>query len=508
MRTPDTTPPDARDAFFDVSDLEKGAGGRAGRASILVLAMSLLKVVLHLGSTVILARLVPPAEYGIAALALPVAIIVSNMAQFGLAQPIVQMKVVTHALVSTLFWVNLALGVFFGTLMVAFSGLAARYYNTPEVGPVFMVLGISVLFSSILTQYIAMLRRRMQIKLLEYGMLVSFALSLVIAVIAAFFGASYWAIVLQQTLQPVLNVLIYAVYLRWVPSSLLKTDLRTARGALNFGGNIAIANLLQQIGQALPVILIGRHYTPFEAGLYQRSNTMARLIPARAVTPLASVFVSTLSRLQHDGPAFRAMFQRMLMNMNLILMPLGVLAFTTSDILVPLALGPDWAPTAPVLAWLCLLLLQNSFDQGVTWALNACGASRQIRTTGVIGLILVIAVLAVVGFDRPVVVLAATLMLANQFIRLPINAVLALRHTHVDMKTILRGYVLDLAVAGGAIGLVLLLRHEMAAAAPWVQLGAACLLVAILYAIRIVVDPEIRRDVVRVLGTLGHLGKN
>ncbi len=495
---------DPRDAFFDVSGLAEGAGRRAGRASILVLAMAAAKLALQLASTVLLSRLVPPAEFGIASLALPVAILVSNMSQFGLSQPIVQMKTVTHGLVSTLFWVNLALGLAFGGLMAGLSGVAARFYHTPEVAPVFAALGISVLFSSVLTQYIAMLRRRLQVRVLEYGALAAFALSTAIALGAALLGASYWAVVLLQILQPVLSVAIYAAAIRWVPSPPWKADLRAARGALGFGGNVAAANLLQQVSAALPVMLIGRHYSPFETGLYQRSNTLAQLIPARAVSPLASVFVSTLARLQEDGPAFRAMFCRMLRNINLIVMPAGVMGIVTSDLMVPFVLGEDWAPAAPVLAWICVGLLQTSVDQALNWSVSATGASRQIRNFGLIHLAVTGAVLLAAGFERPVEVLAAAIALGHLLLRIPAVIAIALRHTHLDFAAIARGYLIDLAASGAAIAAAFALRAAIADSSGWLQFCASGAAVAAVFGLRILADPEARRDIGRAAAALAR----
>ena len=472
---------------------------RTGRASIVVLGVSLLKIILQFGSVIILARLVPPAEYGIAALALPVALIMANVSQFGLAQTVVQMPVMRHRLASTLFWVNVTLGVSFGGLMAAGSGIAARFYGVPEVGPIFIALGISVVFSSILTLYIGILRRRLQIRLLEYGQLFSFFCSIVIAVIAALLGASYWAIIIQHMSQPIINVMIYAFALRWFPSAPWTAGLRGAGSALRFGSSLAWSSLLLYVGQALPVIMIGRYYAPFDAGLFQRSNTLARLVPTLVASPLGAIFMSTLSRLQDDPAAFRAMFLRLISRLNFILMPIGVIGFTMADIFVPLVLGQEWAAAAPVMAWLCLLILQNPLEQGVVWALSAAGAGKQIRSFGIVSLAVIVLTLSVVGYDHSVATLAAALALGNMILRLPIITYLCVGHTHIDLQTVLRGYGFDLAIAGGAIGLVLGLRQILGDAPLTTHVIASFGLLAVVYGVRIISDSGLRHDIGTVI---------
>ncbi|WP_238547667.1 oligosaccharide flippase family protein [Meridianimarinicoccus roseus] len=494
-----TVQTDPRDAFFDVSALKAGMESRAGRASILVLAMAGLKLVLHLGSTIVLARLIPPEEFGIASLAMPIAVIAMNLSQFGLAQPIVQMPTVTHRLVSTLFWVNLLLGALFGGALVAGSGAAARFYGVPEVGPVFAVLGLSVVMTAILTQYIAILRRKMHIRLLEYGALAAFALSVAAAVVAAFLGASYWAVILQQVLQGVLTVAIFAFHTPWLPSRPRLRDLREARSALSFGGNVALSNLLEQASHALPVILIGRLYSPLEAGLYQRSSTLARLLPTRAVSPLASVFVSSLSRVQDDPAAFRSLFLRMMTRLNMIMMPIGVLAFTCADIVVPVVLGQDWAASAPILAWLCLMLLQNTLDQGVNWALIASGASRSLTAISALSLVIVCVAMYAIGNGGDIVLIAMVLMLSNTFVRQPVLAWLGITHTHLDLETVIRGYLLDLGLAVVAIVLVTAVRGSIVGGGDFVELAASIAIVVLLFAARVMANAELRADVLKLV---------
>ena len=123
------TAPDAYRDYFDVSHLAQGNAQRAGRAGRLVLIIAAFKLVAHLASTIILARLVPPEEFGIAALAMPVVLIAISLSQFGLVEPIVQRPVITHTLVNSLFWANMALGVGFGGLVALLAWPAAATYR-------------------------------------------------------------------------------------------------------------------------------------------------------------------------------------------------------------------------------------------------------------------------------------------------------------------------------------------------------------------------------------------
>ena len=493
---------DPRDAFFDVTGLKAAATRAVGRSTALVLTLSAIKLVLHLVSTVVLVRLIPPAEYGVASLAMPVAVILMNLSQFGLVQPIVQLHEVSHRLVSTLFWVNLALGILFGGGMALGAPAAAAFYNEPRVAPIFVVLGITVVFTSLLTQYIAILRRRLQVRVIEYGALAAFLGAVVLAVAAAVLGASYWAVIVQQVAQTVLTVAIYAACVPWRPSAPWHADLRGAREALNFGGNVAGHNLIQQISLALPTVLIGRVYGPFETSLYQRGTTLAALLPARTTTPLATVYIPTLSRMQEDPESFRRTFVEGLVRMNIILMPVAVMTFVTADIFVPTILGRDWAALAPVLAWLGLIMLQVTLNQGLSWSMISCGASRHLLYSGFLGLALVSITLAL-ALPYGIIAVAASVIIVNQILRLPITAALALRTTHLTPKTLWQGYGIDLTVAVAAIGIAVLLRKSLDTAS-WSEFAFTAMLVLAIYTVRVVLTPDLRRVALKPLTALSR----
>lgn len=489
---------DAYRAYFDVSHLTEGTGKRAGRAGRLVLIIAAFKLVAHLGSTIVLARLVPPAEFGIAALAMPIVLVAISLSQFGLAQPIVQRSEINHTLVNSLFWANTGLGLAFGGMVALLAWPAAQFYGEPKVGPVFVALGLSVVSASILTQYVALLRRRMEIRALELIGLTSFLASILIAVVAAWLGASYWAIVLQHMLQSVFMVLILAARSPWRPSGLRQTDFRAARSALSFGGNVALHSLLLQFLQMFPVIMLGRVSGALDTGLYYRSHTLANLLPARLVEPLAGVFVPSLSRTYADPMAFQALFERMTTRISLLVMPVGIILASCADLLVPTLLGPEWVATAPVMAWMSVLLFQSPALQGLTWAMIAAAASRRLMISGLIGAgVVVCATLLSVG--QPVAQVAATVMLSHLFLALPVMGMLAVSKTPLTVLCLLRACVVDLGLAG-VILLVLLEARVLLDWSGWAEFAMCCAVVLAAYGLRVALNKDLRRDLLTFVG--------
>ena len=87
------------------------------------------KFVLNLAATVILARLLAPRDFGLVAMVTAVTGFVAIFRHAGLATPTVQRENLTHAQVSNLFWINLALSAFCALVVAVLSPLIARFYH-------------------------------------------------------------------------------------------------------------------------------------------------------------------------------------------------------------------------------------------------------------------------------------------------------------------------------------------------------------------------------------------
>lgn len=496
---------DERDRFFDVSGLKGQVGKLSGKGGAFTLLSSLIKVILLLGTTAILARLIPPSEFGVVALAMPVLVIGSNLSQFGLAQAIVQKQDVTHALASSLFWLNAALGLGVGLCMALLGWPAMGYFDEPRVGLVFPALALSVLLGALSAQYLAIYWRQMRIRELEILNLLAIVVATGSAIIAALLGASYWAIVVQQVVLPLATLTILALRMGWLPSRPRLLPWEKIRQSVKFGGHLAVFNLLYQCAEGLGTILSGRVFTQLEAGLYFRSWNLASMPGAMLLIPLGGGFIPALSRVQDSRAEFEALFARILSRITLIIVPIGVAVCIAAPEIILLMLGPDWIAAAPVFAILGLRILLGPFSNAFRWALLSHGKSWLMSRAAVFHLLLVIGALSF-GLQFGLTGLALGYVCAEAFTVFGVFGVLAWRHTALSGQTILGliGQTLGFVALLVAIDWTILqLLPEMPSLA-----RLACLLAGLGAgtALRILISPALRRDV--YLAVVRGLGRS
>lgn len=503
MTTPSTAPsdqdaPDPRDQMFDVSDVTKGLGAKTGRSAITVLVFAAAKILIALGTTAVLARLVPPAEQGIIAMAMPAVLIATGLSEFGLAQAIVQRPHVTHRLASTLLWTNVALGLSLAVAVALLGTPAAQFYGEPAMVVVFAGLAPYILFTVLTAQYVAVLRRQMRIRQIEIVGFVALCGSSALAILAALLGAGYWALAVQLVMTEFLS-LIYLIFVtRWVPSGPLNCRFGEARSALSFGGFLAAERILGEFARNMQVIVIGRMFSTVEAGYFFRSLTIAQMPQRRIISPLSGAFLPSLSRLQDDPAGFQDMYVRQISRANLIMVPLGLVICSCADVMVRVMLGPDWDGAVPILAWLGLLPMTALTLTSFSWVLVACGRSKQLFLFRIFSTILLLTSL-LVGARYGVVGLVAAYMITLAFIQGPLLAAVAVRYSPLSVGA-LRRTLLGEALFACVSGAILLgLRRVMELESMALEALIVLVVLTGLMGIRIMSNPGLRGDVTKAL---------
>lgn len=510
MTSPPTgAPAHPRDAFFDVSALQGKIAQLSGKSSRFTLAVSGLKALLLIGSTMVLSRLIPPEEFGVVALAIPVLALATNMSQLGLAQTVSQRRQVSHQLASNLFWISALVGAFIGGVFAALGPVAARYFEDPRISAVYAALGLTVFCGTLVGPFLAVYWRQMRIREAETINVLAITISTAGAILAAALGASYWAVVLQQMLLPVANGLMLGLRMGWLPSRPRNPDLQELKDCVSFGGNLALFNVLFHLSQALGPLFAGRAFSQVQAALYYRSWNLAQLPNRLMIVPLGATFISALSRLQDDAVAFRALFTRSLSRITLVLMPIGItLCVATRDVVLVL-LGPTWLELVPLFAILGLRPIIAPLTAGFRWALIAQGHSRWLARIGGLNLVAIAAALSL-GVQYGPTGLVTAGLLAELAVMGGVMGVVALRHSHLRAGD-LGALLLESLLYGAALAIGGGLAHHLAETA---GTGLALRLLALVggfilvFGLRLLVQKSLRLDLLRLLRRkTGHQAK-
>ncbi len=398
--------------------LLKNIGHRAVTGGFVTAAAQGVKFVLNIGSAVVLARMLSPKDFGLVAMAGALMPILRTFREGGLSTATVQKQDITHAQVSNLFWINVAMGTLITAIGAGLAPAVSWFYHDERLTVVTVLLSLSFAISGAAVQHLALLNRQMRFAAVAGIDIASATGGFVVGVAMAHFGASYWSLVGMQLSTTVLELLLTWAVSGWRPQ--LPRRNSGTKPLLTFGASMTVYILLRRLAASTDVILLGRFYGAEPVGLYSRGQALLLRPLDQFISPFDTVFIPLLSRLQDQPERYRQVFIQAYGAIALLSFTFAGLLFGLSSPLVLLLLGKNWSAVIPVFSWLTIAALYIPLSYAAMWLLTTQARSRDLLLVGsVVPLLAVVSV--AIGLPFGVTGIALSLSLVGLFLRLPIQ---------------------------------------------------------------------------------------
>lgn len=412
------SPDHAADADPFLTDhLHDDLRGRAVRGGAATVGGQVGETLLHLASTVLLARLLVPRDFGLIAMVTAVTGLVGFFKDLGLTQAVVQRPQIKHGQISTLFWINAAVTVMLAILVAGLAPLVGWFYGEPDLVAVTMVFGAFLILGGLGAQHQALLTRQMRFGRLVTAELLSLSMGVLVAVILATGGAGYWALVSLTGVQAAVHTALVWRFAQWSPG-------RPQRGSgvrelLRFGANLTGFNLVNYLARNGDNVLIGWARGAGALGLYTKAYSLLLLPLGRATAPLTRVAVPALSRLQDEPARYRDAYLRMAGVSCVLGCSFVAFALSTSEWIIAVLLGQRWASAAPIFSWLAVVGLVQPLSQTTGWILISQGRTAEMFRVGLAGAAVSLASF-VIGLPHGPVGVAAAYGISGLLVRTPV----------------------------------------------------------------------------------------
>ncbi len=253
-------------------------------------------------STAILARVLAPADYGLMAMVVVVTGFAAIFRDLGTASALVQRKDLTHRLISSVFWMNVAMGMLIALLIAAISPLMALFFKEPRVAVLLCGLAPSFIVSSFSIVQQSLLQRDMVFSRISQFEVLAAGISYLTAIAAALNGWGVWSLVLQQYASCVCMVVLLWRAAEWRPSfAFAWADVRSLS---RYSFNLAAYSIFNYWARRTDSALIGRYLGSASLGYYGMAYRLMQY-PGQLINGLIGrVLFSTLSKLQDDDETF------------------------------------------------------------------------------------------------------------------------------------------------------------------------------------------------------------
>ncbi|MPT47849.1 MAG: lipopolysaccharide biosynthesis protein [Sphingobium sp.] len=329
----------------------KNLSSRIGKGSLWISLTRATVNLLGLVSTVVLARLLVPEDFGLVAVGLTLLAIVTAVTDVAMAQALIHHPDPTLEHMHTAWTLNVARGFLVGGVFAASGPLVVAIYDDPRMLGVMLTLGLGIILSGFANPRRVLLQRQL-IFWQDFVLVASHKLVTVVAsIIIAFIYHSYWALLLGTLIGQIAQVIVSYTVLPFVP----RFSLKHGRQMWSFSMWLTLANILKTVNMRIDQLLIGKIFGPTQLGHFTMGENLA-IMPSRETTqPLIGTLFPAFSQLRGDFPRLRRAYQRAQALITAVALPLGVGFALVAEPLVHMAMGEVWLPAVPIIQTLAVV---------------------------------------------------------------------------------------------------------------------------------------------------------
>lgn len=261
----------------------------------------------------------------------------------GFSNYLIQKKDSSATDFSTVFFLNVALGVTCYVILLLASPFIASFYSQPILSEIIKVYCLSLIISSLTLTQRAKLYIENKFKRLSFITIGSLIIAGTVAIILANKGLGVWALVWYYLLQASVSSLLIWITTDWYPSAIFSKT--SAKEAYTFGSKLLVANFLSNAVANIYTLVIGKKFQVTELGLYSRGQSLASIFPINMSSMLQQATYPILCQLQNDSEGLKRLFINYIRTSAMLCFPLMTLLIALADPIVRVLLTDKWLPS-------------------------------------------------------------------------------------------------------------------------------------------------------------------
>jgi len=452
-----------------------------------------LVLVINFISTIILARILTPADIGIFSVAAVLVALAHVLRDFGVGQYIIQEKDLTKDRIRTAFTVTLFFAWSIAALLYLVSGVIGDFYKEPGIAEVLEVLSLNFVFipfGSITKSY---LTREMNFgAILKIDVSSSFVQA-VVGVSAALLGEGYMSLA-WSSLAGILWVVFFSQFYR-PKELLLLPGIKDLKRVLSFGSMAGATGVLRTLGSGSPELILGRVLDMSAVGLFSRGQSTIGLFHKLVMSGLQPVIMPYFAKEHRQGENLKSTYLYVIACVTVVAWPFFVFTALMAFPMVALLYGDQWYGSVPVIQALCIYASVQILTAITDQVFTAIGqVKRALRLQLILQPLLIIVVLFSAQFG---IVVVAQCMVIVPIVRLLLIQKDLAKYLNIKFKDYYSFAVKGIVVTGACAVVPVLISTMDMSPAFGVIIGL-CLSAVVWVAAIIIIKHPIEKEVYSV----------
>ena len=295
---------------------------------------------------IILARILPPEEFGILGI-ISVFIAVSNtFINSGLSDALINKKEASDNDYNTVFWANVILGVIIYLLLFATAPYISLFFKQESLTSLIRVTAISIIFVSFSSIQRTLLTKEINFKTITIVSTISVIVSGIFALYMATHGYGILSLVARMVMGQFITLLLFWLFNNWRPKFIF--DINSFKELYQYGINLFFSKLTNSIYDNLYYFVIGKYFSTVILGYYSRADTFKSLASNNITTTVQRVSFSVLSAKTDKKPQME-LFKKFLSGTFFITSFFMTILFVCSNEIILILIGAKWVNSIPYL---------------------------------------------------------------------------------------------------------------------------------------------------------------
>lgn len=371
-----------RSDSVDHTDLKQRMAKGVAWVSAATVGAKVISVV----TTLILARLLSPSDFGVVALASIVMNALYLFNDLGIGPAIIHSKRDRDKVASTALILMPLFGALLTLIAIMTAPFTANFLGNPSATNIIRILSFNLLFSSLAVVPNMLLEKDMAFRrkfIPDFFPVIAYLITTV--TLASVFKLGAYSLAIGQLVQGIFLVILSWFVCTWRPR--FGFDRAIARELWGFGKHILGGSIIAYLATNLDNMFVSRKSGPTQLGYYTLSYSIANLPATHMADMFSRVLFPSFITINDDLQVLKRAYVKSIQLVVLLTFPVLGLIAGLSYPFVKVILGDKWLPMAPILAALTIFTAFRILSSITGNLILAIGKPRIILTTGVISLI-------------------------------------------------------------------------------------------------------------------------
>ncbi len=303
--------------------------------------------VILLISTLILARLLSPKDFGLVSMLYIFIAISTLFVDSGMGGGLVRKQNLTTADCNTFFYFNISVAVSVYIVLFLIAPYIAIFYKEPIVTDILRVLGLNVIINAFGLVQKTLLVRDLKIRLVTRSSLIGSFIATIIGIIAAFAGFGVWSLLIINMGGSLISVLLLWKFSGWTPTKIVSKQ--SFQEMYAFGLGLFLSSFIDVIFKNIYQPLIGKVFSPVHAGFYYQAKRLNE-VPILSISSVVdSITYPILAKCQDNKHQLEDMYKKIVKLLIFVSIPIVICLYFLANEIVLVLLGKKWLFAADLL---------------------------------------------------------------------------------------------------------------------------------------------------------------